>query len=690
MHRDNSFSQLGAHIMYSSPQQPWGASGGGVADGVVADRLDMLEQELAQMKIASGQTTSRSLFEQQMASKMPFSQDPMLGQQMRLPPLQHQSLAPQGRETAQTQQELLKVHRELLATVQKQQEMMRKQHESMSKAQEELMGAHQDLLDKAMTAPVATAFTQAAGVQWSASGLPVIKNDPKAIEKPTEPTLMDNTLLFLPEKAVKELGLEPNMDDKGDQKKELWFGRVWELRALIAERYSRKLAGKRQETLTLKKKMELDQACNDPKSRKLLVKMAARWRGAAFRLRCGLAVLEKIRYCGLRGTLVYCHGSGGNSWDNMRICRMICKLGVLVIVPDGFAYPKNTPMGAMRHKDLLPLHKATDNVDYWEGDLMYCSDSSGDLAYSTKASAVLQDPKKFREMYERSYQLRRSELHFIIERLPHFIQVEGIFIGGTSEGAMTVTRFDDQRYGSMILGRFINSFSIEYCYFTPRPEDGRIGGQLEVPTLNIIGTKDQFFGPVDSVAKIVVMDKNTGYGDEVLDGNGYPCLVEQKVSCGLVCLFEDGVHSPCETHDNFLHPLFDVFFRRPHDIWRLNEIWKRSPRLKDLIQLAQSSVTHESKVVQVFCPKMKFPQKMSRQRVEELSQMKKGFTKQVSDLAAQEKAAFEKEQRDTQKMLDELRQQSRKQGGTGFETKLKKNKKGSFYDNDKPLTKAKE
>jgi len=517
----------------------------------------------------------------------------------------------------------------------------------------------------------------------------LIRND-FPISPPEEPTLMDNTQLFLPKSAVGALGLEPNMDDKGDQKKELWFGRVWELRALIAERYSRKLAGKRQETLTLKKKMELDQACNDPKSRKLLVKMAARWRGAAFRLRCGLAVLEKIRYCGLRGTLVYCHGSGGNSWDNMRICRMICKLGVLVIVPDGFAYPKNTPMGAMRHKDLLPLHKATDNVDYWEGDLMYCSDSSGDLAYSTKASAVLQDPKKFREMYERSYQLRRSELHFIIERLPHFIQVEGIFIGGTSEGAMTVTRFDDQRYGSMILGRFINSFSIEYCYFTPRPEDGRIGGQLEVPTLNIIGTKDQFFGPVDSVAKIVVMDKNTGYGDEVLDGNGYPCLVEQKVSCGLVCLFEDGVHSPCETHDNFLHPLFDVFFRRPHDIWRLNEIWKRSPRLKDLIQLAQSSVTHESKVVQVFCPKMKFPQKMSRQRVEELSQMKKGFTKQVSDLAAQEKAAFEKEQRDTQKMLDELRQQSRKQGGTGFETKLKKNKKGSFYDNDKPLTKAKE
>ena len=65
---------------------------------------------------------------------------------------------------------------------------------------------------------------------------------------------------------------------------------------------------------------------------KLLDRMAARWRGAAFRLRSGLSVLEKLQFCGLRGTLVYCHGSGGNSWDNMRICRMISKLGVLVVI----------------------------------------------------------------------------------------------------------------------------------------------------------------------------------------------------------------------------------------------------------------------------------------------------------------------------------------------------------------------
>jgi len=408
--------------------------------------------------------------------------------------------------------------------------------------------------------------------------------------------------------------------------------------------------------------------------------MAARWRGAAFRLRSGLSVLEKLEYCGLRGTLVYCHGSGGNSWDNMRICRMVAKLGILVIVPDGFAYPADTPMGKMRHKDLQPLKKITDNVDYWAGDLIYASDASGEMAYSTKAEGVLAEPNKFRDLYERCYQLRRSELHFVIERLPHFIEVQGIYLGGTSEGAMSISRFDDQRYGAMILGRFINSFSIEYCYFTPKPEDGKLGGQLDVPTLNIIGTKDQFFGPVDSVAKIVVSDVKTGYGDKILDGNGFPCMVEQGLHCGLVCIFEDGVHSPCDTHDNFLHALFDVFFRRPHDIWRLDHVWGWEPMLKELFVVAQSNVTPTCKVLQVFCPKMKFPQAMSFRRMKEMHRVK-GFDSKVKELKDKEDKALEVMRAKNQAMLDQVRGQMSRPA----EPKLMK--KPSYYDNADKYTK---
>lgn len=37
------------------------------------------------------------------------------------------------------------------------------------------------------------------------------------IKPPADLTLLDNTLLFLPEQAVRELCLEPNMNDKGDK-----------------------------------------------------------------------------------------------------------------------------------------------------------------------------------------------------------------------------------------------------------------------------------------------------------------------------------------------------------------------------------------------------------------------------------------------------------------------------------------
>merc|ERR1719420_2173063 len=196
-------------------------------------------------------------------------------------------------------------------------------------------------------------------------------------------------------------------------------------------------------------------------------------------------------------------------------------MGFLVIAPDGFAYPKSTAMGQLRHKDCQPLKKKGDNVDYWIGDLMYASKASGSANYSTKVDYVLEDPDGYRELYEKCYQLRRSELHFTIKTLPLWIKTKGFFLGGTSEGAMTVARFDDQRYGDMVCGRFINSFSVEYCYFTPTPEDGEIGGQLKVPTLNIIGTKDQYFGPVNSVAKIVAEDDEAGYGNKNLIGHGY-------------------------------------------------------------------------------------------------------------------------------------------------------------------------
>lgn len=339
-------------------------------------------------------------------------------------------------------------------------------------------------------------------------------------------------------------------------------------------------------------------------------------------------------------------------------------------------------MGQLRHKDTLPLHASSDDVDYWIGDLIYSSKGSGSTTYSTKADKVLEEPEAYRDLYEKAYQLRRSELHFIIARLPLFIQVKGFFLGGTSEGAMTIARFDDQRYEAMICGRFINSFSIEYCYFTPTPAAGELGGQLDVPTLNIIGTKDQYFGPEDSVAKIVAEDEDSGYGNKDLTGNGYNTMVRQGVDVGLVCVLENGVHSPCNTHDNFLRQLFDHFFTRPGSIWDLDSIWLTDPSMHELIQVKQSHIMPHSNVQQIFVPKMPFPNKWPLRKVEALRQMSSYRDAVEAQMAVEAKEEQEK-QAEAKAMLDHLRQSTKKKGGHGFSQKVTVKK--NYYENDKRI-----
>ena len=52
----------------------------------------------------------------------------------------------------------------------------------------------------------------------------------------------------------------------------------------------------------------------------------------------------------------------------------------------------------------------------------------------------------------------------------------------------------------------------------------------------LLALQDQYFGPEDSVAKIVT--EHGGYGDRYLTGNGFKTMVRQGVKTGLVCSLE--------------------------------------------------------------------------------------------------------------------------------------------------------
>lgn len=101
-----------------------------------------------------------------------------------------------------------------------------------------------------------------------------------------------------------ELLLEPNMSDKGDTRKELWFGRVWELRELLRVQHDEYLArvnrGKPEPGLTAADVQALDAMLKDPKKKSLLTKLCARWKGTAVRRRNSLRVLNRLKYSYLR------------------------------------------------------------------------------------------------------------------------------------------------------------------------------------------------------------------------------------------------------------------------------------------------------------------------------------------------------------------------------------------------------
>merc|ERR1719375_1479718 len=132
---------------------------------------------------------------------------------------------------------------------------------------------------------------------------------------------------------------------------------------------------------------------------------------------------------------------------------------------------------------------------------------------------------------------------------------------------MTVARYDDQyiikKLGPVINGRIISAFPVEYCYFTPLPEEGQFGGSLDIPTLNVIGTHDEYFGTQESIAQQIARD-GRGYGSADYTGNAYKTMKAQGMRQGLVCVCEEGRHDLTPTHDNFLREVLGAFLSRPH------------------------------------------------------------------------------------------------------------------------------
>lgn len=112
-------------------------------------------------------------------------------------------------------------HRELLRTLQHQSRTTEEIEKSRSKQIAELLKANEQLQEH--VSETLAGLKQTGGSQGRTRRGRAVSND-WPIKPPANLTVLDNTLLFLPEKGVRELNLEPNMNDKGDEDRKWILG----------------------------------------------------------------------------------------------------------------------------------------------------------------------------------------------------------------------------------------------------------------------------------------------------------------------------------------------------------------------------------------------------------------------------------------------------------------------------------
>jgi len=213
--------------------------------------------------------------------------------------------------------------------------------------------------------------------------------------------------------------------------------------------------------------------------------------------------------------------------------------------------------------------------------------------YTSTSERLLRDPEHFDQVYNNVITIRQAGMSLILRRLPSFMKRHGIFCYGMSEGAVVLSSFSDEMYSDIIRGRVICSYSCEQNYWNyNRPEDAGIAGSSWVPTLNIMGYVDEYFGYQGSVAATVA-----GCGDyPPIAGHAFDAMVAAGLEWGLVAHLEGGRHALTWTHDDILRELLSDFLERPQYTCRqIPYLWSHMRGLEDEITRVRRSA--DSKVM---------------------------------------------------------------------------------------------
>ena len=160
--------------------------------------------------------------------------------------------------------------------------------------------------------------------------------------------------------------------------------------------------------------------------------------------------------------VIFLHGSKGISESSKKYIQMLKEAGYKVISPD--------------HRKWCDNHKGM------------CKD------YKSNAEEYIKKRREFQKIYKNTLDMRTKELKDILRRMKCDVYVVGI-----SEGGIVTALLKSKK----VKKKVIIGYPCERTYFTQRKV------YEQCPILNIMGSKDQFFGRKRSVSSEV--SKNDGY-----------------------------------------------------------------------------------------------------------------------------------------------------------------------------------
>mmetsp|Transcript_46125 Transcript_46125/g.147601 ORF Transcript_46125/g.147601 Transcript_46125/m.147601 type:complete len:250 (-) Transcript_46125:8-757(-) len=243
-----------------------------------------------------------------------------------------------------------------------------------------------------------------------------------------------------------------------------------------------------------------------------------------------------------KGFVQYHCGSLGLTGDAMRYMRMMSGNGYIVFSPDLTAHPGAAAMDLRSRTPRKALSLPSDFTDYWDNFMLFEDlHVRGRLVYTSCADDFISDPERWSALYASILTLRQAEITHVLRRLPPQTRRNGVFLLGSSEGAAAISGFREQHLGDVVLGRIIIGYPCEDTFWTYfRPEDAGIAGDRDVPTLNLMGVHDKFFGRTESIANTIVEACDL----PPIKGHGYDAMVKEKLTAGLVVHLEGAEQNP--------------------------------------------------------------------------------------------------------------------------------------------------